>query len=274
MNQPLEQIDIDDEAPAKMATPQLAAMLRVKYERNRYALFFDVPDAVSLKQKRRIDALAFGLWASEGQALEGFELKVSRADWLREVKQVDKADPFIAVCDRFWLVTADNKIAKIDEIPACRGWMAATKSGLRVQRPATQLPGCGDSLPRTFALGVMRKMQDDLLTSPDVKAVIDERIKGIRDRQQADTDYATSSLRRERDEAVKLVKDFEEESGINLNSWRWGNVGSIVKSLRDLGYGDGMNHVPKLLEQQESALTTALEKIRQVRAGLPASSGS
>ena len=66
----------------------------------------------------------------------------------------------------------------------------------------------------------------------------------------------------------QVVKDFEEESGIDLRSWRWGNVGSIVKSLRDLGYGDGMNHVPKVLEQQENALRIALEKVQEVRAGL------
>src|SRR5215510_9792636 len=101
-----------EEPTTKVTTSDLMRMLREKYPGDRYALFFDVPDAVSLQQRRRIDALAFGIWQSVGRDIVAFELKVSRSDWLREVKQVDKADPFIAMCDRFWPVTADAKIAK------------------------------------------------------------------------------------------------------------------------------------------------------------------
>lgn len=265
MSQPLEQVDIDDAPVEKISTPTLEGMLRAKFDRQQYALLFDVPDAVSLAQKRRIDAIAFGLWASGGQEIQGFELKVSRSDWLRELKQVDKADPFIALCDRFWLVTADNKIAKAEEIPACWGWMSATRAGLRVQRPAQRLPGCGDAVPRSFVLGVMRKLQDDLLGSPDVRAVIDERIKVVQALRQSDIEFATKNLKRERDEALKVVKDFEELSGINLNSWRWGNVGEIVKGLKELGYGDGVNRVPRLLEEQENVLRATLKQLSAVR---------
>lgn len=271
MNQPLEQVDIDDAPAEAISTPKLEGMLRAKYDRQQYALLFDVPDTVSLAQKRRIDAVAFGLWASGGQEIQGFELKISRSDWLRELKQVDKADPFIELCDRFWLVTADSKIAKLEEIPACWGWLSATKAGLRVQRPAQKLPGCGGAVPRGFLLGVMRKLQDDLLQSPDVQAVIDERVKLVQQRQDANIQYVTNNLRRERDEAVKVVKDFQEKSGIDLLHWRWGDVASIVSGLRDLGgWGDGLNRVPKLLEDQENALATALEKLRTVRAQLAA----
>lgn len=270
MSQPLEQVDIDDTPAENISTPTLEGMLRAKFDRQQYALLFDVPDAVSLAQKRRIDAIAFGLWASGGQEIQGFELKVSRSDWLRELKQVDKADPFIALCDRFWLVTADNKIAKDDEIPACWGWMAATKAGLRVQRPARRLPGCGDAVPRSFVLGVMRKLQESMLSSPDVQAVIDERVKIIQDRKQSDIEFATKDLRRARDEALKAVKDFEEISGINLMSWRWGNVAEIVKGLRELGYGDGIDRVPRLLEEQENVLRMTLQNVSDVRTRLAA----
>lgn len=104
-------LDKDAEPEKKLDAGDVCDLLRAKYPRDRYALFFDVPDAVSLQQRRRIDALAFGIWQSVGREIHGFEIKVSRGDWLREVKQVDKADPFIAVCDRFWLVTSDYKVA-------------------------------------------------------------------------------------------------------------------------------------------------------------------
>jgi hypothetical protein len=256
-------------AEDKITTPVLENLLRAKYSRDRYALFFDVPDAVSLDQRRRIDAIAFGIWRSVGRDIEGFELKVSRADWLREVKQVDKADPFIALCDYFWLVTADTKIVKLEEIPACWGWMSATKGGLRVQRPATKLPGCGDDIPREFVLGVLRRMQDDLINSPDVKAVIEERIGSVHSRIEQDVKWATQRLQREVDESRKAMADFEAKSGICLQDWRFGNVGELVLGLRKLGYGgDGMNHVPKILEQHENVLRDALKNITELRAKL------
>src|ERR1700734_3267187 len=97
----------DAQAPeAKLTTAALQDLLAAKYPRDRYALFFDVPDNVGTNQRRRADAIAVGCWNSVGHLVEGFELKVSRSDWLREVASVNKADPFIERCDRWWLVTS------------------------------------------------------------------------------------------------------------------------------------------------------------------------
>lgn len=264
------QLDIDEAPESKLSTPQLAALLREKYPREKYALIFDVPDAVSLDQKRRIDAIAFGCWASLGRSLEGFELKVSRSDWLRELRQVNKADPFVALCDYFWLVTADTKVAKLEEIPAAWGWMAATKSGLRIQRPASKLPGCGASFPRGFVIGVMRRMQDDLLASPDVAAHIAGKIKEIQDRRDDEIKWATQHANNESERLKKAVTEFEESSGIKFQPWGMGDIGHIVKQLRELGYGEdgGLRAVERLLQRHENALRTTLEGIQSVRASL------
>ncbi len=264
------EMQLDEPPETKLTTPALESLLREKYPRDKYALIFDVPDAVSMDQKRRIDALAFGCWASLGRSLEGFELKVSRSDWLRELKNVNKADPFVALCDRFWLVTADSKIAKLDEIPACWGWMAATKGGLRVQRPASKLPGCGEAFPRSFVIGVMRRLQDDLIGSPDVRTYIDGKIKeatqSVEQRIKWATQRATDELRRNHD----AIKEFEEASGIAFKNWGMGNVGALVRQLQRLGYGQdgGLNAVSELLQQHENALRVTLEQVQQVRAGL------
>jgi hypothetical protein len=63
------------------------------------------------------------LWpsADDGLELTGFELKVSRADWLREMKDPTKADPIKQFCDRWYLVIGDSKVVKYPhEIPS--GW--------------------------------------------------------------------------------------------------------------------------------------------------------
>ena len=79
------------------------------------------------------------MWGSSGRLIQGYEVKASRSDWLRELKQTEKSDPFTSRCDRWWLITGSQDIAKLEEIPACWGWMSATAHGLRVQKPAPDL---------------------------------------------------------------------------------------------------------------------------------------
>jgi hypothetical protein len=257
----------------KITTADLENLLRTKYPHDRYALFFDVPDAVSLDQRRRIDAIACGIWKSVGRNIEGFELKASRSDWLREVKQVDKADPFLKLCDRFWLVTTDASVAKIEEIPAAWGWMSATKTGLRIQRPAATLPGCGEDIPREFFLGVMRKMQGDIMLTPDVRSRLAHMQEDMDRRVSDEVGRQTRRQQRDLEDAQTAIKQFEEQSGIKLNDWRYGKVGKMVKDLMDLGFGKGLAYVPQVLEQQANVLSTALEQINELRSKL-ASTGA
>jgi len=249
--------------------------LRARYPADRYALFFEVPDAVSVDARRRIDAVAVGVWKSVGRSITGFEFKASRSDWLREVKQVNKADPFIAICDQFFLVTTDATIAKIDEIPACWGWLSCTPNGLRVQRPATKLPQDKETLPWAFTVGLLRKLQDSLMDSADVRT----RINAIREEAKVDADRRVErevARIREGKELAALrsrVKEFEDAAGVQIDDWKAGHVGQIVKSLLDLGYSDqrhGVGFVAAGLERQaeeaERLAKVARETVAKMRA--------
>jgi len=248
--------------------------LRARYPADRYALFFEVPDAVSLDARRRIDAVAVGVWKSVGRNISGFEFKASRSDWLREVKQVNKADPFIAVCDYFYLVTTDASIAKIEEVPACWGWLSCTPNGLRTQRPATKLPQDKETLPWAFTVGLLRKLQDSLMDSADVRT----RINAIHAEARADVDrrvdLAIQRLRegKELETLRNRVKQFEDAAGVQIDNWQAGDVGKIVKSLLDLNYGDqqhGAGFVTAGLERQaeeaERLAKVARETVARMR---------
>lgn len=69
---------------------------------------------------RTADAVAMDLWPSQGLQLHGHEVKVSRSDWLTELKQPEKCEPVKRYMDRWWLVVSDSKIVKQEELPA--GW--------------------------------------------------------------------------------------------------------------------------------------------------------
>lgn len=88
---------------------------------------------------RTIDALAVDLWPSSGHVIHGFEVKVSRSDWLTELKDPEKAEAFKPYCDHWWLVTPTADIVRGD-LPRGWGHLVATPAGsLRVRAAAPKL---------------------------------------------------------------------------------------------------------------------------------------
>lgn len=91
---------------------------------------------------RSCDMLAMNLWRSKGLEVHGFELKISRGDWLRELKQPDKAEAIAKYVDHWWLVAAPG-VARIEELPP--GW------GLLVPETTDD---CGE--PRTALRAIVK----------------------------------------------------------------------------------------------------------------------
>jgi hypothetical protein len=81
---------------------------------------------------RRADAVHIGLWSSRGAGtIEVCELKVSRADWLVELKKPQKAEAWWPYCHHFWLVVPHEGIVKDGELPKGWGLMMPSPRGRR-----------------------------------------------------------------------------------------------------------------------------------------------
>ncbi len=85
----------------------------------RYVFARQVRNRAGFDAKRTADALAMDLWPSKGLAIHGHEVKVSRSDWLGELRQPEKAEAFIPYCD-YWWVVAPAGVVKREELP--KGW--------------------------------------------------------------------------------------------------------------------------------------------------------
>lgn len=261
------QLEIPEPPPdGKITTGDVMDRLAAQYARDEYVVLFDIGDAVGTKYKRRADAVVIGCWQSTGRHIDGFEIKVSRSDWLREVKAVEKADPFLALVDRWWLVAPEG-VAKAEEVPACWGWKTLTKHGLRVQRPATMLPHAGGAIDRLFALELLRKSFRCQLNDPEVqaalKAAADVKEQTITQRVQS----AIYSQRHEHEQLTARVERFEKSSGMKLDDWRLGDVGRVataIAKLHEEGYGSAASR----LEQQERTLEHLLEETKEARLAL------
>jgi hypothetical protein len=89
---------------------------------------------------RTVDALVVDLWPSSGHLIHGFEVKCSRADWLTELKDPEKADAFRPYCHHWWLVVPDARIVR-DDLPDGWGLLALNPRGelrARVNAPRNE----------------------------------------------------------------------------------------------------------------------------------------
>jgi hypothetical protein len=102
----------------------------------RYAVAEHVRSHCSFDARRTADFVAMDLWKSGRLDLHGHEVKVSRSDWLRELKQPEKAAEFIPYMNRWWLVIADAAMVRAGELPAGWGMIVLAGPVLRVVKHA------------------------------------------------------------------------------------------------------------------------------------------
>jgi hypothetical protein len=97
---------------------------------------------------RTADAIAVDLWPSSGHLIHGFEVKVSRSDWLTELRDPEKCEAFKPYCHHWWLVVPDASIVR-DDLPVGWGLLSIGGDGrLRIRRRAPKL----DPQPMPFTM--------------------------------------------------------------------------------------------------------------------------
>jgi len=145
----------------KITASHIKAALRMKYAAPQYAVLEEVRNATGRlkkrngKQPRYADMLAMGLWPSSGLEILGFEVKTSRADWLKEISDEKKAVAVSQFCDRWYLVTNSEKIVKEGELPDGWGWLVVDED-YRV-REVIQAPRRDSvQITREFLASLMR----------------------------------------------------------------------------------------------------------------------
>lgn len=129
----------------------LRAAMMVRYPRETFAIMEEVCEFLG-GGGRRADALVLNLWRSQGLDLQGFEVKASRSDWLREKKDPSKAEALSKYCvgtdsrvlaaDLRWVRAGDlvpgQELVGFDETSIGRGrarrWLPSTITGLSFER--------------------------------------------------------------------------------------------------------------------------------------------
>lgn len=222
-------------------------------------------------ENRRADALSIGLWGSRGHHVEGFELKTNRDDWLREFEDHQKAEPCMAVCDRFWLV-ANPGIVRPGELPPSWGMLesAGRRRHLRVVVEAPLLrENVEHPVTREVLAGLLRRVQ--VLGAIDRDEIRKAAYEEGRASVERDTEALEHRLERAEERATehdKAWEAFTQKAGLHFWSWlpkaeNLALLGEIANAIRE---GDhGLARLTRKLENSEKLAGSIGTRLRSAR---------
>lgn len=257
----------------QVTTADVYAALEKRCETRSWAVFKEVSNSTGWAGKRYADMLALSLWPSRGLELHGFEIKVSRTDWLRELKKPKKADEIQRFCDRWWVAAGDASIVKDGELPPTWGLLVLTGSKLTCKVDAPQLTP--EILDRGFVAALLRRASD---SAQELERQAHRRGFQEGSSQGPEVHQRTlASLRMDVEGLEKRIQIFEEKSGVQIDAWRPGDVGKAVRTVLELRHrredSDGcleleraaqyLGHMQKMIDGEVAAMRKAREQARK-----------
>lgn len=235
----------------------------------RYALLEEVRNATGFSANRACDALAFSFWPSDGLTLIGYEIKVSRADWLRELKDPEKAFAFARYCDEWWIVAGHVGLVQEEELPPNWGLLVPNAKGkLHPVRAAHRLTP--EPMSRAMLMAIVRTACNSTW-EPQIAAMRQSM------RKEAEARAATSKrdLQREFDDLKARVQEFEEASGVKIPQRYSGEsperIGEIVRAVRGVltnGYDGALQTISghaRTLKRLVAECEAAAREIEQLQ---------
>jgi hypothetical protein len=240
--------------------------LAVKYPAPGWAYFEEVSNGTGAFHSRTADGIAISLWPSRGYEADGFEIKLSRSDFLNEMKRPQKAEAIFRFVDRWWLVTPKD-LVKVEEVPKTWGLIFLKGEKLFVQKHAPGLKPKPWS--RAFVASLMRDIHEQYIP----KKAMDVEFTRIKNEA---TERAKSDMKFRLQELAKLeedVREFEKASGIKIQD-RWRHtptqIGHAVNVVLEHGVDEQLKrieHTRGRLAASVKDLDVAVELLRRERSG-------
>lgn len=210
------------------------AALAKRFPSPEWATFFEVRDDAGFKARRSADVVAMNTWPSRGLSVHGVEVKISRSDWLRELKDPAKSASIQRYCDRWWLAVSDDSVAKLEEIPETWGFLVLRGKVLVQAKDAPTLTSA--PLDRGFVAMLLRNATSGMVPNATVQELVEERTEARLRQNRGQVDLNLERMTRSFNELRDRVAKFKEASGIDIND-RWAYrmepaaLGAAIKAI-------------------------------------------
>lgn len=255
-----------------MTSVDLLALIQQKFAPPHFLTFPELRDGTGFDSSHSADCVALGMYRSRGREIYGFEIKVSRGDWLNELKRPDKAEAIAQYCDWWYLVVPEASIVKAGELPAPWGLMVPSGRGLKVITKPQRLEAKPPSrlLLCSFVKAALKSVQQPQQAEIEkLKAQAHEA--GYKEAKQYGGDWE----KRYQDLRDRLTA-FEQTSGVRINEYtdttRIGEAVRVVLHQKDLRnqFEDDLRWKLQSLDRMRTSITHELEACRaQHEEGLP-----
>lgn len=202
-----------------MTSNDLHEAVRNTYPAPNFMYLKEVRDATGFDAVRSADAIAIGMYRSCGRLIHGFEMKVSRTDWQKELKNAAKAESLMRYCHRWSLIVPDASIVHPGELPTTWGlgvWNQSRKNALPkvkwVVPPPTLEP---IPMSMVFLTAMVYGVSQNMVATNQA-AVEDALARGkeLAEKRMGD-DRDTDALKRLR----TAVQAFDKASGIHISEY-------------------------------------------------------
>lgn len=212
---------------------EVMAALAKRYAPPSWALLSQLGSGTGWARGRYADAVALGLWPSRGIDLHGFEVKVYRGDWLRELKRPEKADEIATFCDFWWLVVGHADIVDLDRdpIPTTWGVLELNGRGLVQRRPAERNPK-PDVFDKPFVAAIFRRASEDMIPRSSIAAQLAAaREEGV---EAGRAETSDSKAQREAADLKAAIASFEATSGVRIGAYSGAMTGLRFRAAERL----------------------------------------
>jgi len=238
----------------------IVALLHARYHPPEWALLEELQDSTGAGSSRRFDAVAFNCWPSSKFVRLGFEVKVSRSDFARELEDHKKRAALEAVCHQvFFVVPTGVCVAR--EIPEPWGLLQVSGEGLRaLVKPRHREVG---PIPEPLAVCAIRRLMERDLAyqkrhyifdgAEVTQADIDIRAAAAVEKARAKMDAELAKVQEQQQVLAASRRLVEQDAG------RWWE---IWRQVADAATGRRSWHPPSPTPPTQEQLIEAIALIR------------
>lgn len=223
--------------PRFKTSGEVLAALRAKFPADAYALLKEVGNSTGFKCNRHADAVVMSLWPSRGLEIIGIEVKVSRSDWMAELRQPQKADAVAKYCDRWYLAVGDSEIVQPGELPKGWGLFVPAKDSKLFCKVEATLAVPEPQIDRSFIASLLRRAQEQLTPEAALREEFNRGKKEAAEDYKRSREYDKSSAEQRLTELQDKVNVFCKASGVDIaNAWRGEKIGEAVRAVMHGAY--------------------------------------
>ncbi|MET3648060.1 hypothetical protein [Phyllobacterium ifriqiyense] len=255
------------EPATKVTSSMIKAAIRASYAAPAYQTFFEVSNDTGSRIKTYADAVSIGIWPSTGHQVHGFEVKVSRTDFLNEMKNPGKSMPIFKHCHR-WSLVCPQGMVKSDELPPNWGLLTFKDGSLRnaksppLLQPEAMTPGFVAALVRRAG-----ELDNEIVASAVQKARLEERAAFARSKEQEIHRLAGNHNERAA-AALKFLESFEKAMGSKVYSFGVEEYAPIIALLHKSGLDRSWNGPSQIAKQLEASAKQIRDAVKEFGAGV------